>query len=199
MSIKIMENQTNSFLQNNKKTLIIVAIIAVVVIWVVGSYNGFVSGNQSVSNAWAQIDTQLQRRFDLVPNLVETVKGITKQEQEVFGKIADARSKYAGATTQDGKVQAAGEYESALSRLLVITENYPQLQSSQAFRDLMTQLEGTENRIAVSRKDYNDVVASWNSRVARFPGMIVAKIFGFSTKAYFQVEEGAKANPAVTF
>ncbi len=194
-----MENQTNSFLQNNKKTLIIVAIIAVVVIWVVGSYNGFASGNQSVSNAWAQIDTQLQRRFDLVPNLVETVKGIAKQEQEVFGKIADARSKYAGATTQDAKVAAAGEYESAISRLLVITENYPQLQSSESYKNLMVQLEGTENRIAVSRKDYNDVVASWNSRVTRFPGMIVAKIFGFSTKAYFQVEEAAKANPAVKF
>lgn len=194
-----MENQTNSFLQNNKKTLIVVAIIAVVVIWVVGSYNGFASGNQSVSNAWAQIDTQLQRRFDLVPNLVETVKGIAKQEQEVFGKIADARSKYAGATTQDAKVAAAGEYESAISRLLVITENYPQLQSSESYKNLMVQLEGTENRIAVSRKDYNDVVASWNSRVTRFPGMIVAKIFGFSTKAYFQVEEAAKANPAVKF
>ena len=136
---------------------------------------------------------------NLIPNLVETVKGIAKQEQEVFGKIADARSKYAGATTQDAKVAAAGEYESAISRLLVITENYPQLQSSESYKNLMVQLEGTENRIAVSRKDYNDVVASWNSRVTRFPGMIVAKIFGFSTKAYFQVEEAAKANPAVKF
>jgi len=194
-----MENQTNSSLQNNKKTLIVVAIIAVVVIWAVGLYNGFVSGNQSVSNAWAQIDTQLQRRFDLVPNLVETVKGISKQEQEVFGKIADARSKYAGATTQDAKVAAAGEYESAISRLLVITENYPQLQSSESYKNLMVQLEGTENRIAVSRKDYNDVVASWNSRVARFPGMIIAKLFGFTPKTYFQVDEAAKANPAVKF
>ena len=194
-----MENQTNSFLQNNKKTLIIVAVIAVVIVWIVSVYNGFASGNQAVSASWAQIDTQLQRRFDLVPNLVETVKGNAKQEQEVFGKIADARSKYAGATTQDAKVQAAGEYESALSRLLVITENYPQLQSSEAYKSLMVQLEGTENRIAVARKDYNDVVASWNARVASFPGIIVAKIFGFTPKTYFQVDEAAKANPTVKF
>ncbi len=152
-----------------------------------------------VNNAWAQIDTQLQRRFDLVPNLVETVKGVAKQEQTVFSNIADARSRYAGATTQDDKVAAANQYESALSRLLVITENYPQLQSSQAFRDLMTQLEGTENRIAISRKDYNDVVASWNARVARFPGVIVAKIFGFDAKEYFAAPETAKQNPEVKF
>ena len=191
--------ESNTFFQNNKTLLIVGGIVLLFVIWAVGAYNSFVSGNQSVNNAWAQIDTQLQRRFDLVPNLVETVKGVSKQEQEVFGKIAEARSRYAGATTQNEKVAAAGQYESALSRLLVITENYPQLQSSQAYRDLMTQLEGTENRIAVARKDYNDAVAPWNAKVARFPGVIIAKIFGFDSKEYFKVEEGAQKNPQVKF
>lgn len=191
--------ESTTFFQKNKTLLIIGAIIVVIVLWVIGSYNSFVSGNQTVTNSWAQIDTQLQRRFDLVPNLVETVKGVAKQEQEVFGKIADARSKYAGATTQDQKVAAAGEYESAIARLLVITENYPQLKSSEAYVGLMTQLEGTENRIAISRKDYNDAVATWNARVARFPGMIVAKIFGFNAKEYFKVADGAEQNPQVKF
>lgn len=188
-----------TFFQKNKGLLIIGGIVVVIVLWAVSSYNGLVSGNQTVTSAWAQVDTQLQRRFDLVPNLVETVKGNAKQEQEVFGKLADARSRYAGATTQNEKVAAAGEYESAISRLLVITENYPQLQSSAAYRDLMTQLEGTENRIAVARKDYNDSVAVWNGRVARFPGVIVAKIFGFDAKEYFKVAEGAEQNPQVKF
>lgn len=191
--------ESTTFFQKNKTLLIIGAIIVVIVLWVVGSYNSLVSGNQTVTSSWAQIDTQLQRRFDLVPNLVETVKGVAKQEQEVFGKIADARSKYAGATTQDQKVAAAGEYESAIARLLVITENYPQLKSSEAYVGLMTQLEGTENRIAVARKDYNDAVATWNARVARFPGVIVAKIFGFDSKEYFKVADGAAANPQVKF
>lgn len=191
--------ESTTFFQKNKTLLIIGAIIVVIVLWVIGSYNSLVSGNQMVTNSWAQIDTQLQRRFDLVPNLVETVKGVAKQEQEVFGKIADARSKYAGATTQDQKVAAAGEYESAIARLLVITENYPQLKSSEAYVGLMTQLEGTENRIAISRKDYNDAVATWNARVARFPGMIIAKIFGFNAKEYFKVADGAEQNPQVKF
>ncbi|HQV64688.1 MAG TPA: LemA family protein [Candidatus Paceibacterota bacterium] len=192
-----MESQT--FFQKNKTLLVIGAVVVIVVLWAVGSYNSFVSGNQAVSSSWAQIDTQLQRRFDLVPNLVETVKGVAKQEQEVFGKIAEARANYAGAKTQDEKVAAANQYESALGRLLVITENYPQLKSSDAYIGLMTQLEGTENRIAVARKDYNDAVAPWNARVARFPGVIVAKIFGFDAKEYFKVADGAEQNPQVKF
>jgi LemA protein len=185
--------------KKNRGLLIIGAVVIIIVLWAIGSYNGLVSTNQTVNNAWAQIDTQLQRRFDLVPNLVETVKGVAKQEQTVFNDIAEARTHYAGAASQDEKVAAANQYESALGRLLVITENYPQLQSSQAYRDLMTQLEGTENRIAISRKDYNDVVASWNSKVSRFPGVIVAKIFGFHAKEYFQAQDGAQQAPQVKF
>lgn len=188
-----------TFFQKNKALLIIGGIIVVIVLWAIGSYNGLVSGSQAPTNAWAQVDTQLQRRFDLVPNLVETVKGNAKQEQEVFTAIADARTRYSGASTTDEKVAAANQYESAIGRLLVITENYPQLQSSAAYRDLMTQLEGTENRIAVARKDYNDAVATWNARVMRFPGVIVAKIFGFDAKEYFKVADGAAANPQVKF
>ncbi len=188
-----------TFFQNNKKLIIIGGILIVIVFWGISTYNGLVSGNQSVSGSFAQIDTQLQRRFDLVPNLVSTVKGITKQESEVFGTLANARANYAGAKTTEDKVGASNQFEGALSRLLVITENYPQLQSSQAFRDLMTQLEGTENRIAVARKDYNDTVTNWNARVSRFPSMIIAGLFGFEKKAFLQTSEEAKVNPTVDF
>lgn len=188
-----------TFFTNNKKIIIILGGLIIIALWAMGAYNGFVAGNQTVANSFAQIDTQLQRRFDLVPNIVETVKGVAKQEQDVFGKIADARSRYAGATTNEEKVAAGNQFESALGRLLVITENYPQLQSSQSFRDLTAQLEGTENRIAVARKDYNDAVSLWNTQVSRFPKMIIAKIFGFTPKAFFQVAEEAKANPQVKF
>ncbi len=188
-----------TFFQNNKKLIIIGGILIVIVFWGISTYNGLVSGNQSVSGSFAQIDTQLQRRFDLVPNLVSTVKGITKQESEVFGTLANARANYAGARTTEDKVGASNQFEGALSRLLVIAENYPQLQSSQAFRDLMTQLEGTENRIAVARKDYNDTVTNWNARVSRFPSMIIAGLFGFEKKAFLQTSEEAKVNPTVDF
>lgn len=188
-----------TFFQNNKKLIIILGVVVVLGFWIVGTYNNLVSGNQSVSGSFAQIDTQLQRRFDLVPNLVSTVKGITKQESEVFGTLANARANYAGARTTEDKVGASNQFEGALSRLLVITENYPQLQSSQAFRDLMTQLEGTENRIAVARKDYNDTVTTWNARVSRFPSVIIANLFGFEKKAFLQTTDEAKVNPTVDF
>lgn len=188
-----------TFFNNNKKVIIIGGIAIIALFWGVSTYNGMVSGNQSVSGSFAQIDTQLQRRFDLVPNLVSTVKGITKQESEVFGTLANARANYAGAKTTEDKVGASNQFEGALSRLLVITENYPQLQSSQAFRDLMTQLEGTENRIAVARKDYNDTVTNWNSRVTRFPSVIIANLFGFEKKAFLQTTDEAKVNPTVDF
>ncbi len=188
-----------TFFQNNKKLIIILGVVVVLGFWIVGTYNNLVSGNQSVSGSFAQIDTQLQRRFDLVPNLVSTVKGLTKQESEVFGTLANARANYAGARTTEDKVGASNQFEGALSRLLVITENYPQLQSSQAFRDLMTQLEGTENRIAVARKDYNDTVTTWNARVSRFPSVIIANLFGFEKKAFLQTTDEAKVNPTVDF
>ena len=182
-----------------KTTIIILAIVAIVAIYLIGTYNSFVGMKQTVDSKWAQVENQLQRRFDLVPNLVETVKGLTKQEQEVFGQIADARTRYAGAQTQSDKVTAANQFESSLGRLLVITENYPNLQSSQLFSDLMVQLEGTENRIAVERKNYNDTVQKYDTTLQRVPGGLVAKMFGFTPAEYFQVSEEAQTNPQVKF
>jgi LemA protein len=188
-----------NFFQRNKTMIVVLAIIALVAIWLFGSYNGFVSANENVNNSWAQVENQLQRRFDLIPNLVSTVKGITGQEQKVFGDLAEARTRYSGAGSVNEKAQYATQVESALGRLLVIAENYPQLQSSQAFRDLMVQLEGTENRISVERMRYNDTVKNFNLKVKTLPSNIVAKIFGFDEKAYFEIKEEAKNAPKVEF
>jgi LemA protein len=192
-----MENQ--NFFQKNKGLVILIGLVVIVFFWAMSGYNRFVSLNESVNGQWAQVENQLQRRFDLVPNLVSTVKGITTQEQKVFGDIADARTRYAGATNTNDKALAAGQFESALGRLLVITENYPNLQSSQSFRDLMVQLEGTENRISVERMKYNDLVKSFNVGVKIFPSSLIASIFKFQEKTYFEVAEVAKTAPKVDF
>jgi LemA protein len=191
--------QEKNFIQRNLGWIIPVGIILVLVVWGVSTYNRLVSQNVAIDAQWAQVENQFQRRFDLIPNLVNTVKGIAAQEQEVFGAIADARTRYSGATTPDERAKAAGQVESALGRLLVITENYPQLQSSQAFRDLMVQLEGTENRIAVERMNYNNQVKVLNIAVKRFPTMIFANIFGIDERAYFEVSAEAQQNPTVDF
>lgn len=183
-----------------KKTGIIVLIVVIVLVlygWT--SYNGFVTLNEGVNNQWSQVETQYQRRFDLIPNLVESVKGVMKQEQAVFTAIADARTRYAGATTVDAKAQAAGQVESALGRLLVITENYPQLKSSETVQTLMVQIEGTENRVSVERKRFNDVVRDYNLKTKRFPGSVFAKIFGFAPHTYFESTQGAENTPQVKF
>ena len=181
------------------KNILWVALGLVVIsaIWVFSSYNGLVSSQESVTSQWAQVETQYQRRFDLIPNLVASVKGIMTQEQEVFTAIADARTKYSGATTPDAKAEAAGQVESALGRLLVITENYPELKSSTNVQDLMTQLEGTENRISVERKRYNDLVQSYNLKTKQFPSSIAAMIFGFKQHAYFEAADGSDTAPSV--
>lgn len=189
----------NNLLKKNKKVIWILVIVLVLVVWFGGGYNSFVSKSASIDNQWAQVENQLQRRFDLIPNLEATVKGVAKQEQDVFGAIADARTRYAGAITVDDKAKAAGAYESAIGRLLLITENYPTLQSSQAFRDLMTSLEGTENRISVERMKYNEFVKVYDVSRKSFPSNIVASIFGFGPREYFQVSEVAKENPKVDF
>ncbi len=191
--------QEKNFIQRNLGWVITLGIVAVVVIWGISTYNSLVSQNEVVTTSWAQVENQLQRRFDLIPNLVATVKGIAGQEQEVFGAIADARTRYSGATTPDERAAAASQVESALGRLLVITENYPQLQSSQAFRDLMIQLEGTENRIATERMKYNDQVRVLNTAVKRFPTMIFAGLFGIDERTYFETTPEAQVNPTVNF
>ncbi len=183
-----------------KKVLIILAIVvAVLAVYVWGTYNKMVTANEGVDNMWAQVETQYQRRFDLIPNLVNSVKGAMSQEQKVFGDLADARTRYAGATTVNAKAEAATQVESAFARLLVIMENYPQLKSVETVQTLMVQLEGTENRISVERKRFNDAARDFNVMVKRIPAKWLAAMFGFSEKAYFESAAGAENAPAVNF
>lgn len=180
-----------------KFTLIILAVVVVVLLYSWTTYNGLVSGSVAIDGQWAQVETQYQRRFDLIPNLVASVQGIMKQEQAVFTAISEARTHYAGAGGVDAKAKAAGEVESALGRLLVITENYPQLKSSDTVQTLMSQLEGTENRVSVERKRFNDAIASYNLRTMRFPSRILASLFGFKSRAYFEAAAGSSVAPKV--
>ncbi len=183
-----------------KKFLIVLVIVVVIVAGYGWSlYNKMVTGSENVDNAWAQVETQYQRRFDLIPNLVESVKGMMAQEQEVFGMIADARTKYAGAATPSEKAGAATEVESALGRLLVIMENYPELKSAENVQTLMVQLEGTENRISVERKRYNDMARDFNVMVKRVPAKWFAAMFSFAEKTYFESVEGSEVAPEVKF
>lgn len=163
-----------------------------------GSYNGLVAGNQQIDQSWAQVETQYQRRFDLVPNLVAATKGAMKQEQTVFNDIAQARTHYAGAAPgSDDQVQATGQYEGALSRLLVVMENYPTLKSLDNVRALTDELAGTENRVAVVRDRYNADVTTWNTKVSRFPTNIIAGMFGFAKRPFFKADVGASTAPTV--
>ena len=163
------------------------------------SYNTFVSQEEAIKAQWAQVENQLQRRNDLVPNLVETVKGVAAQEQEVFGRIADSRAKLAGAETPEERIQAANEQSSALARLLVVVENYPQLRSNEQFARLMDELSGTENRLAVERMRYNERVQAYNTSRRRFPSNITAGIFGFEEYPLFDAPPEAEAVPKVDF
>lgn len=181
-------------------SLIIVLVVAVLIggyLW--SFYNGLVSQDQGIKGQWAQVENQFQRRFDLIPNLVNSVQGAMTQEKTVFSDLANARTKYAGAQTVDEKATAAGEVEGALGRLLAIIENYPQLKSIEAVQQLMAQLEGTENRIAVERGRYNELVKDYNTKVTQLPGNLLAPMFGFSSKAYFEAAGGAEVAPVVTF
>lgn len=184
----------------SKKILIgIVVVIALIILWGFSTYNSLVTLNVSADTQWKQVEVDYQRRFDLIPNLIESAKGVMKQEQTVFTALADARTKYAGATTPDAKATAAGQVESALGRLIAIVENYPELKSSEVVQTLMSQLEGTENRISVERMRFNETVKSYNLKVMRIPSSIIASIFGFKERAYFEAVEGSDAVPAVKF
>jgi len=181
-----------------KRLWIIIAAIAVILgVGLVNFYNNLVTQNQAIENQWAQVETQYQRRFDLIPNLVKSVEGIMTQEQAVFGKIAEARTRYSGATSIEEKVQAASEVESALGRLLVIIENYPELRSSANVSQLMDELSGTENRIAVERRRFNDFVKDYNTTIKKFPANLIAATLGFSERSYFEAAEGAEQAPDV--
>lgn len=182
-----------------KAVWVILGVVVVLGLWAISSYNGLVAKDQEVTTQWAKVETQYQRRFDLIPNLVESVKGVMKQETEIFTALANARQGYAGAQTVDQKAAAAGQVESSLGRLLAIVENYPQLKSSETMQTLLAQLEGTENRIATERSRYNDVVNDYNIKVKTFPGSIFASIFGFSAKTPFASVEGAQNAVPVKF
>jgi len=183
-----------------KKTWIIIGIVAVVIVAGLFSYyNKFVTAGEQIDGQWAQVEAQYQRRFDLIPNLVESVKGVMAQEKDVFGMIADARTKYVGAGTVNEKAAAATEVESALSRLLVVMENYPQLKSADTVQTLMAQLEGSENRISVERGRFNEEVRGYNVMVKRFPGNMLAGMFGFGERNYFEATNGSENAPAVKF
>ena len=191
--------QDKNFFQRNMGWIITVAIVLLIVLWGVSKYNVFVRQNEQITAQWSQVENQYQRRFDLIPNIVETIKGVAKQEQTVFGDIAAARTRYSGATTPDQKALAAGQVESSLGRLLVIAENYPVLQSSQAYRDLIVSLEGTENRIAVERMKYNDEVKTLNAEIKVFPSSVIAGVFGVKERAYFDVPVANQVTPKVQF
>ena len=180
-----------------KPVLTLGAVVLVLGMWLMGTYNGLVGLGQQVDGQWAQVETQYQRRYDLVPNLVESTKSVLTQEQEVFSNIAEARQGYAGAGNASEKVAAANQMESALARLLVIVENYPELKSNETVQDLMVELAGTENRVSVERKRYNDTVRGYNTKVKTFPTMMVASMFGYSEKPYFEAVEAAETAPEV--
>ena len=163
------------------------------------SYNTFVGKEEGIKAQWAQVENQLQRRNDLIPNLVETTKGIAQQEKDVFGQIADSRAKMAGAKTPADTIQAANEQSAALGRLLVVVENYPQLRSSESFNRLMDELSGTENRIAVERMRYNERVQDYNTQRRQFPSNITANIFSFKEYPLFNAPPAAEQVPKVNF
>lgn len=180
--------------------VIVIAVLGLVVVGpLVGSYNSLVKMNEDVNGKQAQVQVQLQRRFDLIPNLVATVKGYAAHEEKVFADIADARAKLAGASTPDQQIAAANQLEGALGRLLVVVENYPTLKADANFRALMDELAGTENRIAVERQRYNEAVRDFNARVKSFPTVIIARLAGFSNREYLQTPQEAQAAPQVDF
>jgi LemA protein len=186
------------------KAVIVIVVIAVIALLVFGQYvgvrNTLVTKNEAVKAAWSQVDIVLQRRADLIPNLVETVKGYAQQEQTVFGDIAKARSALLSAGSPQEKIAANGQLDGALGRLLLIVENYPQLKSNENFLRLQDELAGTENRIAVERKRYNDTLQDYNTYVQQFPANIFAGWAGFKpNSAYFAATEGSREVPKVNF
>lgn len=182
-----------------KKSLIFVGVVALLVVLFIGSYNGLVNASEEVDGKLADISVQLERRADLIPNLVNTVKGYASHEQAAIDSVTSARDSLVNAGTAKEMAEANEELTSALNRLLVIVENYPDLKANTNFIQLQDELAGTENRIAVARKDYNEAVKSYNKMVKKFPKNIIANLFGFEDKEYFQAKESANEVPEVSF
>ena len=186
-----------------KTGLIVIVVLVLIALVVFGQYvgvrNDLVTKNEAVKSAWSQVDIVLQRRADLIPNLVETVKGIAGQEQKVFGDIAAARSRLLSAGTPSDKIAANQQLDGAIGRLLLVVENYPQLKSSENFLRLQDELAGTENRLATARRDYTLAAQDYNTTRSRFPTVLIAGMMGFKDQPYFQADEGAKQAPKVDF
>lgn len=184
-----------------KSFLIGLLVVAVVVLGIaVASYNRIVTLHETITAKWAQVENQLQRRNDLIPNLVKTVKGYASHEKSIFIQVTEARSKWANAKTVDQKIEAASEVDRAMARLLLVVENYPNLKANETFLKLMDELSGTENRIAVERMRYNETVKDYNVAIRRFPGNIIAGLYNYQRATeYFKAEEAAKAVPKVEF
>jgi LemA protein len=177
----------------------VIGVALIAILFVVSGYNRAVTLDEGVSSQWAQVENQLQRRYDLIPNLVETVKGVAGQEEKIFLQLAEARKAYVQAGTVAAKAQAAGGVESALARLLVLPENYPQLRSSEAFMKLQDQLEGTENRLSVERMRYNEAVRELNTYTRQLGGRFFSSLAGVGPAEYFEIAEAAKEVPKVDF
>ena len=183
----------------SRKTVIILGVVIFAAAAAAGLYNGLVRRDIAVTTAWAQVENVLQRRADLIPNLVSTVKGYARHEKEIFVKLAEARTQYAGAKTQGEKIKAANLLEGAIGRLLVIVENYPNLKANETFSKLMDELAGTENRIPVARMRYNEAVKDLNTTLRRVPYVFFAGALGFKAKDFFEAAPEAKAVPKVSF
>lgn len=175
----------------------VVGVIVLFIISIVGAYNGLVDRESRVDQSVADLEVQLQRRFDLIPNLVSAVEGALEQERDIIDSVTEARTRYAGATSSNDRLDAAADLEGALSRLLVVVENYPQVASLQNVRDLQVQLEGTENRVAQARRTYNESATEFNRSIRRFPRAIVASMFGFEKRTLFEAQSGADEAPDV--
>lgn len=191
-----------------RKNIIWIAVVVVIVVWLYSGYNGLVSKDEAVINKWAAVEADYQRRSDLIPNLVATVKGYAEHESSTLESVTEARGRATSVTLNAEDLteenlrayqEAQSEVKSALGRLIAVAESYPDLKANENFRDLQVQLEGTENRIAVSRKEFNDAVRSYNVAVRRFPTNILASLFGFERKASFSADEGAEQAPTVEF
>ena len=178
---------------------IIVIILVVIALLFIPKYNSLVTAEENLDSKWAQVENQLQRRYDLIPNLVESVKGYANHEQEVIANITEARAQMGNASSPEEQAVANDALTGALSRLLVVVENYPNLKADANFRQLMDELAGTENRLAVAREDYNNEVQQFNKHVKRFPGNLMAGMFGFEQKEYFKAAAGADKAPSIDF
>jgi len=178
---------------------IIVIILVVIALLFIPKYNSLVTAEENVDSKWAQVENQLQRRYDLIPNLVESVKGYANHEQEVIANITEARAQMGSASSPEEQAVANDALTGALSRLLVVVENYPNLKADANFRQLMDELAGMENRLAVAREDYNNEVQQFNKNVKRFPGNLMAGMFGFEQKEYFKATAGADKAPSIDF